>query len=160
MTRLATIGLMALTCVVNATVLLAADGLAGGFADPPDGAKPWAYWWWLDSYATKEGITRDLEEMKRQGIAGVLLFDAGEGKGSPVGPVFMSPAWRELFKHAIREADRLGIEVGVNICSGWDAGGTWVTPEYAAKRLVYAEATATGPNDVTLSLPQPVAIGG
>jgi hypothetical protein len=63
------------------------DELARGFATPSDAYKPWAYWWWLDSYATREGITRDLEEMRRQGIAGVLLFDAGEGKGSPVGPV-------------------------------------------------------------------------
>jgi len=134
--------------------------LAGGFHEPPESARCWTYWWWLDSYATKEGITRDLEEMKRQGIGGVLLFDAGEGKGSPVGPVFMSDAWRDLFKHAVREAHRLGIEVGVNLCSGWNAGGTWVTPEYAAKKLVYAEATARGPNDVTLSLPQPAATDG
>ncbi|HOQ85522.1 MAG TPA: glycosyl hydrolase, partial [Phycisphaerae bacterium] len=70
--------------VLTAGVAANADDLADGFLHPPDSAKPWAYWWWLDSYATKEGITRDLEEMKRQGIAGVLLFDAGEGKGSPV----------------------------------------------------------------------------
>lgn len=140
---------------LHAAALSAPDDLAGGFVDPPQTAKPWAYWWWLDSYATKDGITKDLEEMKRQGIAGVLLFDAGEGKGSPVGPVFMSDPWRDLFRHAIHEAGRLGIEVGVNLCSGWDAGGTWVTPEYAAKKLVYAELRVQGPNDVTLSLPQP-----
>ncbi len=133
----------------------AADELARGFADPPCAARPWAYWWWLDSYATREGITEDLEEMKRQGIAGVLLFDAGEGKGSPVGPVFMSPDWRELFKHAIREADRLGMEVGVNLCSGWDAGGTWVTPEHAAKWLVWSSSQVQGPGVTSTNLPQP-----
>jgi len=143
-----------------AAVTPAPDDLASRFREPPESARCWTYWWWLDSYATKEGITRDLEEMKRQGIGGVLLFDAGEGKGSPVGAVFMSDAWRDLFKHAIREAHRLGIEVGVNLCSGWNTGGTWVTPEHAAKKLVYAEATARGPNDVTLSLPQPGATDG
>ena len=39
----------------------AAEDLERGFAQPPDSAKPWAYWWWLDSNASKEGITRDLE---------------------------------------------------------------------------------------------------
>jgi len=134
---------------------VAAGDQERGFADPPDAAKPWAYWWRLDSYATKEGITRDLEEMKRQGIAGVLLFDAGEGNGSPVGPVFMSPDWRELFKHAIREADRLEMEVGVNLCSGWDAGGTWVTPEHAAKWLVWSSVQVQGPGTVSRDLPKP-----
>ena len=55
------------------------DPLAEGFRTPPDSAKPWCYWWWLDSNAAKEGITADLEEMKRQGIAGALIFDAGKG---------------------------------------------------------------------------------
>jgi len=51
----------------------------------------------------------------------------------------MSEGWRELFRHTLREADRLKIEVGVNLCSGWNAGGTWVTPEQAAKKLVWSE---------------------
>lgn len=133
MKRSVVIGWLALVAGFN-TVSAAHDDLAAGFASPPDSAKPWVYWWWLDSYATQEGITKDLEEMKRQGISGVLLFDAGEGgPDAPKGPVFLSAAWRELFKHAVREADRLQIEVGANLCSGWDAGGTWVTPEHAAK---------------------------
>ena len=37
----------------------------------------WCYWWWLNGAASEEGITRDFEEMKRQGISGALLFDAG-----------------------------------------------------------------------------------
>lgn len=155
-----TIGAFLLLQLCAGATLSASDDLADGFINPPDSAKPWTYWWWLDSYATKEGITRDLEEMQRQGIAGVLLFDAGEGKGAPVGPVFMSAEWRDLFKHAIREAGRLGIDVGVNLCSGWDAGGTWVTPEYAAKKLVYSELQVKGPNAVSLSLPQPQVVEG
>lgn len=39
--------------------------LEAGFHAPPDSAKPWAFWWWLNGNVTKEGITRDLEEMKR-----------------------------------------------------------------------------------------------
>ncbi len=45
-----------------------ADDLALGFHSPPDSAKPWAYWWWLNGNVSKVGITKDLEEMKRQGI--------------------------------------------------------------------------------------------
>jgi len=132
--------------------------LARDFQSPPDSAKPWVYWWWLDSAASREGITADFVAMKQQGISGVLLFDAGEGgTNSPKGPVFMSAAWRELFTHTLREADRLGLEVGVNLCSGWNAGGTWVTPELAAKKLVWSDVTLTGPGEQTVTLPPPNA---
>jgi len=55
------------------------DVSADNFYAPPDSAKPWAYWWWLNGNVSKVGITRDLEEMERQGINGVLIFQAGGG---------------------------------------------------------------------------------
>ena len=62
------------------------------FQSPPAAARPWAYWWWLNSNVTRQGITRDLEEMHRQGIQGVMIFNAGGGD-SPQGPKFLSPEW-------------------------------------------------------------------
>lgn len=146
-------------CLFASSVTGEMASLEKGFDDPPASAKPWAYWWWLDSNASKEGITRDLEEMNRQGIAGALVFDAGEGKGSPVGPRFMSQAWRDLFKHALSEADRLGIELSANLCSGWNAGGTWVTPEHAAKWLVWSSDQVQGGGRVSRDLPRPEVRG-
>ena len=100
-----------LTSLVGAEPLMAEDALRRDFVCPPDAAKAWCYWWWLNGAANKEGITRDFEEMKKQGISGALLFDAGEaGPDAPRGPHFMSPEWRELYKHALREADRCGID--------------------------------------------------
>ncbi len=52
--------------------------MASNFLRPPDSAKPWAYWVWLNGNVTKEGITKDLEEMKQKGINGVLIFQAGD----------------------------------------------------------------------------------
>jgi len=132
------------------------------FAHPPDSARPWVYWWWLNGNASQQGITRDFEEMKRHGIGGALLFDAGEARTNdvPPGPPFMSRAWRELFRHAVREADRLGIVLTVNLCSGWNAGGPWVTPELAAKKLVSAQSFLNGPGRTNVLLPIPPAVGG
>jgi hypothetical protein len=133
------------------------SALAQSFMAPPNDSKPWVYWWWLESDASKEGITRDLEEMKRQGIGGVLLFDAGSGGPlAPKGPAFMSDEWRENFRYAVREATRLGIEMGVNLCSGWDAGGPWVEREDASKALAWTETTVQGPQalDQLLKLPE------
>ncbi|MCX6924047.1 MAG: glycosyl hydrolase, partial [Verrucomicrobia bacterium] len=138
-----------------------ADELAANFRSPPNESKPWCYWWWLNGAASKEGITRDFEEMRKQGISGALLFDAGEaGPEAPRGPKFMSAEWRELYKHAVREADRCGIVLGVNLCSGWNAGGPWVNPEYAAKKLVAAETMVRGPGRLSVALPKPAVVQG
>src|ERR1035441_5716248 len=94
-------------------MLACAPGLRGAgrleldFRQPPPSSWLWAYWWWLDGAASREGITADLEAMNQQGISGALLFDAGVGgPKAPKGPVFMSEAWRELFRHALRRPVR------------------------------------------------------
>ena len=79
-----------------------------------------------------------LEAMKAKGFGGVLLFDADGSnhdgnRRTPAGPTFLSPAWRELFRHAVREAARVDMELSVNIQSGWNLGGPMVASERAAK---------------------------
>ena len=87
------------------------------------------------------------------------LFDAGEaGPEAPRGPAFMSDAWRELYKHAVKEADRLGIVLTVNLCSGWNAGGPWVTHDHAAKKLVSAQTVVQGPGRLSVAVPKPPAV--
>jgi len=144
-------------CYLAGTPQEKVDPLEAGFHTPPDSAKPWAYWWWLNGNVTKEGITRDLEEMKRQGINGVLVFHAGEGK-TPVGPQFLSPEWHDLFRHALREASRLGMEVSANLCDGWDSGGPWITKDEANKKLIYSELQVDGPKKLSQGLPPPPAL--
>ena len=56
-----------------------ADVLARGFVHPPDSARPWVYWFWLNGNITREGITADLEAMKRVGIGGVLIMEVDQG---------------------------------------------------------------------------------
>ena len=35
------------------------------FQNPSDEAKPWTFWYWMFGAVSKEGITADLEAMKR-----------------------------------------------------------------------------------------------
>ncbi len=137
-----------------------AEDLSAGFQHPPDQARPWVYWWWLNGNVSRDGITRDLEEMQRQGIGGVLLFHADGGAGVPPGPEFLSPEWKALFQFAVSEAARLNIDMSLNLCDGWCAGGPWITPEGANKQLVYAEAQIDGPSTVAMALPMPKFVDG
>src|SRR5512133_84085 len=134
--------------------------LVSGFENPPGESRLRCYWWWLNSMATKASITRDLEEMKDKGYGGASLVDAGSSNyqvalKTAAGPVFMSPEWMELYKHAVKEADRIGIELSVNLGSGWNPGGPTITPEFAMKKIVWSEVDVTGGTAISIELPQP-----
>ena len=123
---------------------------ASGFANPPQSAGIRCFWWWLNGNVTREAITRDLEEMKAKRFSGAMIFDADGSaqRGNarvPAGPMFATPQWRTLFVHAVREAHRLGLELSLNIQSGWNLGGPEVTPEECAQQLAWSETRAKGP---------------
>lgn len=132
------------------------------WSNPPPETRIRAYWWWLNGNVTKESITRDLEQMKAKGFGGALICDAGgaEQRGNaqvPHGPTFFSPAWRELYRHALREADRLGLEMSLNIQSGWNLGGPSVTADDAPKKLTWSERRISGPARIATKLEAPTA---
>ena len=115
---------IALACAVAAVLMLgsisiaASDSLEKGFLHPPDSAKPQTWWHWMNGNISREGITADLEAMKRVGVGGAQIFNVD--CGIPPGPVkFMSPEWIGMVKHAVSEADRLGLELCIHNCAGW-----------------------------------------
>jgi len=132
--------------------------LARAFLEPPDGAWPWVYWFVSDGNLTREGITADLEAMHRVGIHGVLYMEVDQYV--PKGPArFLSPQWRELIQHAVKEATRLGITVNMNNDGGWcGSGGPWITPELSMQMLVWSETSLQGPKHFTGTLPQPKTV--
>ncbi|MDD4192929.1 MAG: glycosyl hydrolase, partial [Mangrovibacterium sp.] len=134
---------------IETDTAISAPAMAKAFQNPPSESGLRCYWWWLNSMATKESVTRDLEEMKAKGYGGASLVDAGSSsyqvaRKTEAGPVFISPAWMELYKHAVTEADRVGIELSVNVQSGWNPGAPSITPELALKKLVYTETFVQG----------------
>lgn len=106
-------------CLLLAGVLLLAaftglrafaDPLADSFRTPPDAARPGVLWFWINGNISSNGITADLEAMRRVGIGRVLIMEVT--RSEPAGPVaFMNLQWRDLFKHTLAEARRLGLEV-------------------------------------------------
>ena len=137
------------------------DLLRNSFLSPPDSAKPRVYWWWLFNRVDKEGITRDLEQFKAKGIIGVNLICTGGYTGmAPLpGVKYLSPEWRELFRHAVKEANRLQIELGFNLSAGgWTMEGPWVNKDNAMKKVVSSELKVAGPSQFTGKLPQPETV--
>lgn len=128
----------------------AGTDLATEFVTPPDAAKPWVNMWWFDK-VTPVNISQHLEELKTKGVGGVMLIDLGNMPGAP----YMSDKWRELFRHALREADRVGLKLGVNTCPGWPSGGPWITPENSSWMMVSSETVIQGPQKFSGQLREP-----
>ena len=113
----------------------------------------------MDGNLSREGITADFEAMKAAGIGGMIIMEVDVG--IPRGPVaFMSDHWCELLRHAVEEAERLGLAITLNAGPGWTgSGGPWVKAEQSMQHLVASEVNVTGPArfDAVLPCPEPRA---
>jgi hypothetical protein len=150
-----------LTGMNNDRVARNADPLKSAFATPPQEAGIRCWWWWLNSNVTRESITSDLEAMHAKGFSGAMIFDAGTetnwgpDENVPNGPMFSGPEWTALFLHALKEAERLNLKLGLSIQSGWNLGGPGVTLDDAAKQITWSEIRVQGPSAVVQPLPVP-----
>lgn len=128
--------------------------LEDGFRTPPDSAKPHTWYHMMNGNVTKEGITCDFEALARAGIGGVQMFDAG--CDIPPGPLkFNSDEWFDMFRHAQKEAKRLGLEICIPNCSGWSSsGGPWNKPANAMKVTEFTETHVKGPSRFAGRLPR------
>jgi hypothetical protein len=134
---------------------LSKQQLQDGFKNPPNSAHPGVYWYFMDGNLSREAMTADLESMKQAGIGNLVFLEVNVGV--PRGKVDMlSEEWQELFKHAVREAERLGIEITLGVGPGWTgSGGPWVKPEQSMKHLVASSTEVTGPSIYEGKLPVP-----
>lgn len=137
--------------------------LQQGFQTPPDAAKPRVWWHWMNGNITKEGITKDLEWMKRVGIGGFQNFDASLFTPNVTSKklVFMTPDWKDAFKHTTDLAQKLGLEMAIAGSPGWSVtGGPWVPAADAMKKYVWTETHVPGGQTFTGKLPQPAPVAG
>lgn len=118
------------------------------FQQPPSGAAPWVFWYWMQAGVSKAGITADLEAMKANGIGGAYLMSI-KGKTNP--PLFtpaaeqLTPQWWDMVLFAMKEADRLGLKLGMHVSDGFAlAGGPWITPEKSMQKVIWSEKIVHG----------------
>ncbi|HPA18422.1 MAG TPA: glycosyl hydrolase [Verrucomicrobiae bacterium] len=159
------VGSLAL-CVALGQVILcgaaAAQGSEGGgglvaaFQNPPAASRPWVFWFWINGNISKEGITADLEAMKRAGIGGVLWMEVSGPWWAPDGQVVpLSPEWHEAFQWAVRECERLGITFDATLDFGYGSGGPHITPDISMQKLYRSERVVDGGGDVDVALDRP-----
>ena len=139
------------------------DSLTSGFQNPPDGARPRVWWHWMNGNITKEGIDLDLQWMHRVGLRGYQNFDAALETPQVVEKrlAYMTPDWKDAFKHAIVTGDQLGMEMAIAGSPGWsESGGPWVPGSEGMKKYVWSATSVPGGKPFSGVLPHPPSNSG
>ncbi len=132
----------------------AAEADASAFPPLPNSARPYVLWMWMGTNLSAEGITRDLEAMREAGIGGATIYSLSDTvmpwasailKGPTPELVTFSEPWWALVGHAAKECERLGLELILHNCAGYESsGGTWITPELSMQEVVWSEHPISG----------------
>ncbi len=131
--------------------------LEQSFRNPPDNAKPWVFWLWINGNISREGITKDLEAMKRVGINGVLWMEVSGFKWAPHGSIKPgTKEWKDTMQWAISEADRLGMAFALSVDFGYGCGGPHIKPDISMQKLVWSTTKVQGGKFVSVKLKKPV----
>ena len=146
--------------ITHASPAASREPTAALFRDPPIGARPGALWDWMNGDVDLARITYELEQMKEKGMSGAEIWDLGiirpvPENPVPAGPAFLGPEQLKAVNHAIEEADRLNLHLGIVAASSWNTGGSWVQPRDAMKGFYHSEITAEGPSKLSQVLPFP-----
>jgi len=125
-----------------------------GFQSPPSYARPHVYHWWLGGYVDTLRLKEEIQAMHKAGISGFTIFEIGSRDTVHVkaGPEFLGEQSLENIRVAVKEAEKLGMVVGLNTASSWNAGGKWIPPQHAAKSIYYSKQTTDGGKKIELKL--------
>ncbi|MBD3628589.1 glycosyl hydrolase [Cyclobacterium sp.] len=128
-----------------------------GFQTPPSYAHPIVYHWWLGGHVDSLRLKEEIHAFKEAGVSGFTIFEIGSRDTVLVGtgPEFLGEESLKTIQFAVEEAGKLGMEVGLNTASSWNAGGNWLTPEHAAKSIYQSKVNLSGGKNQKVTIPFP-----
>ena len=102
--------------------------------------KPWAYWWWMGSAVTKEGISQNLKEYSQAGFGGMHIIPiyGVKGEESKFLP-FLSKEWMDMLDFTLQEAKKNNLGIDLTLGTGWPFGGKNVSTADAAQAFKVTE---------------------
>ncbi len=135
------------------------------FINPPESAKPGVLWMWMGSNISKEGITKDLEALKKEGFNGTTMFSLADittpwsgviGNRTTPDIISWTEPWWKLVRFAAEESKRLGMDFGMYNGAGYESsGGVWITPELSMQQICWSQHNVAGNEHVRIALDRP-----
>jgi len=99
--------------------------------------KPWTRWWWMGSAVDERNLDKVLNTYRDAGFGGLEITPIYGAIGFEKRYIdFLSPAWMRMLNFTVQKANSLGMGVDMNTGTGWPFGGSQVTHEDAASKLI------------------------
>ena len=122
----------------------------------PSTSKAGARWWWLGSAVTEPGLTWQMEQMASHGIGTLEITPLYGVQGNDANNIsFLSPEWMKVLKYTIDEGKRLGIQIDMNLGTGWPFGSPETPLSEAACKLVVVDSLVDSKLAKSIKLPAP-----
>ena len=119
-------------------------------------SKAGARWWWLGSAVTEPGLTWQMEQMASHGIGTLEVTPLYGVQGNDANNIsFLSPEWMKMLGYTISEGNRLGIQIDMNLGTGWPFGSPEIPISEAACKLVVVDSLVDSKLVKSIMLPAP-----
>ncbi len=104
--------------------------------------KPWTRWWWMGSAVDEDGIKKQLTQLAAVGFGGVEIVPIYGAKGFEKNYInYLSPQWMKMLDYSVAQAKALNMGVYISVGTGWPIGGSNVTVQDAASKLIIQKYT-------------------
>ena len=115
-----------------------------------------ARWWWLGSAVTETGLTWQMEQLASHGIGTLEITPLYGVRGNEANNIsFLSPEWMKMLDYTINEGKRLGIQIDMNLGTGWPFGSPETPLEEAACKVVAVDSLVDSKLAKSILLPAP-----
>ncbi len=122
----------------------------------PEGSiqtKPGVRWWWMGSAVDEQNLDYLMREYARVGIGTLEItpiygIQSQYRKSSDPSPInFLTTPWMNMLKKSQELGQQYGIQIDMNMGTGWPFGGPSVKTSEAAGKLEYYTKDATTSSD-------------
>ena len=99
--------------------------------------RPWTRWWWMGSAVDEKNISASLQQYNKVGFGGVEIVPIYGAKGYENRYIkYLSPQWMHMLDHTVKQSNALNMGVYISVGTGWPIGGSDVTIQDAASKLI------------------------
>lgn len=105
--------------------------------------RPGTRWWWLGSAVSNADIETLMADYSNTGIGTVEITPIYGVKGATNNRQFLGQAWMSALTKTQTEAEKNGMQVDMNMGTGWPFGGPMIGIKDAAGKLEYTQSYVT-----------------
>lgn len=116
-------------------------------------SKPWTRWWWMGSAVDEKNLNTSLQQYNQVGLGGVEIVPIYGAKGFENRYIkYLSPQWMKMLDYTVQQSNALNMGVYISVGTGWPIGGSHVTVQDAASKLIVQQYELKAGTPLTQSI--------